>query len=79
MAIWRERPEDQVFVNSMLKQENIVWATLPRDLYPNGQFTSRFRADPTKKHTAMLLHYNYLVGMDKQRKMKAAGDWLIQF
>ncbi|NBO09342.1 MAG: hypothetical protein EBV30_08360 [Actinobacteria bacterium] len=79
MAIWKEKPEDQVFVNRMLKQENVVWGTLPRGLYANGQFVSRFRVDPTKKENAMLLHYNYLVGMDKQRRMKSGGDWLIQF
>ena len=77
MDLWRNRPEDQVFVNAMMAREGVAFQTLPRDLYPNGQFSRLY--DPTSplKYTSMILHYNYIVGNDKQRRMKANGDWLI--
>ena len=77
--LWRRTPEDQVFVNEMLRRERVSWRTLPRTTYPNGQFINTYRANPHKRINTMLLHYNYTVGMDKQRKMKINGDWIIQF
>ena len=75
--IWRSRPEDQVFVNAMMQREAAPFKTLPRDLYPNGQFTRLYSPASPLKGIAKLLHYNFLVGPDKQRRMKANGDWLI--
>jgi hypothetical protein len=75
--LWKSKPEDQVFVNARLKAENTVFKTLPRDLYPNGQFLSLYTSDSELKAKCKILHYNYLVGMDKQRRMKINGDWLL--
>lgn len=79
IELWRKKPEDQVFVNEMLRREGVAWRTLPRNLYPNGPFITTYRVNPQLKTAAKLLHYNYTVGMDKQRKMKASGDWVIMF
>lgn len=77
LDLWKQQPEDQVFVNAMLKQEGTLFKTLPRDLYPNGQFLRLYSADSDLKGAAKLLHYNYTVGMDKQRRMRQNGDWLL--
>ena len=76
LELWKRQPEDQVFVNAMLKKEGTPFKTLPRDLYPNGQFLRLYSADSGLKGVAKILHYNYTVGMDKQRRMRQNGDWL---
>ena len=75
LALWRKHPEDQVFVNSRIR--DLSFKTLPRDLYPNGQFMRLYSPGSPLKLTGKILHYNYIVGMDKQRRMRANGDWLI--
>jgi len=77
LDLWKRQPEDQVFVNAMIKREKTPFKTLPRDLYPNGQFLRLYSADSDLKRVAKLLHYNYTVGMDKQRRMRQNGDWLL--
>ena len=52
-ALWLIKPEDQVWVNRKLA--TIQYASLPRELYPNGTFTS---APP---EAMFLIHYNHLV------------------
>jgi hypothetical protein len=74
--LWKKQQEDQVFVNARLRDEGTAFKTLPRDLYPNGQFLRLYSPDSELKRVAKLLHYNYTVGMDKQRRMKQNGDWL---
>lgn len=76
LEVWRAQSEDQAFVNALLKIENIPFKTLPRDLYPNGQFLRLYSPGSELKKNAKLLHYNYTVGMDKQRRMQQNGDWL---
>jgi len=78
LALWREKPEDQVFVNARMRDEGLAFQTLPRDLYPNGAFARLYSPDSPLKSVAKILHYNYIVGMDKQRRMKVNGDWLSQ-
>jgi len=74
--LWKSHPEDQVFVNARLKAEGTVFKSLPRDLYPNGHFLRLYSPDSELKKLTKILHYNYAVGMDKQRRMKQNGDWL---
>ena len=79
MAIWKEKPEDQVYVNTMMKKLGIPVTTLPRNLYPNGSFASLFNVGSLRKRDAHILHYNYLVGAAKRKKMMNNGDWLLQY
>jgi hypothetical protein len=79
MALWKKCPEDQVFVNTMMKTRGIPVMTLPRELYPNGAFASLFYEGSLRKQTTMLLHYNYLVGAAKHRKIKNNGDWILPY
>jgi len=78
-TVWKSAPEDQIFVNTMLRKLDIPVITLPRNLYPNGSFTSLYTKTSSKKATTHLLHYNYLVGAAKEIKMKNNGDWLIPY
>lgn len=75
--IWRECPEDQVFIQKMLKRSGAAYGTLPRELYPNGRFSGRGglrgQGDP------FLLHYNYLIGDAKRQRMRVNGDWLLPY
>ncbi len=71
---WREKPEDQVWVGKKLKEYDIKYKSLPRELYPNGTLVSLFATD---KKDAFLLHYNYRVGQSKVADMKKNGDWFL--
>jgi hypothetical protein len=73
--LWKEKPEDQVYVNRRLRAAGVTFEVLPRLGYPNGMFAS-FKGI---KDTAYLLHYNWLVGDMKRKKMAANGDWLIPY
>lgn len=85
LAAWNECPEDQVFLNARLRDQPELggglanFGTLPRNLYPNGAFTSRFKKDSDDKTTAFLLHYNYIVGDQKRKVMIANGDWILPY
>lgn len=79
LSIWKKRPEDQVYVNTMMNTLGILVKTLPRNLYPNGSFASLFYNGSLRKKDAFILHYNYLVGAAKQRKIKNNGDWILPY
>jgi hypothetical protein len=70
-ALWLIKPEDQVWVNRKLA--TIQYASLPRELYPNGTFTS---APP---EAMFLIHYNHLVETTKILKMKRNDHWIIPY
>jgi hypothetical protein len=78
-SLWKARPEDQEFVNRMMRDLGIPVMTLPRNLYPNGAFASLYSDGSLRKFGTFLLHYNYLVGAAKQRKIKNNGDWVIPY
>ncbi len=76
---WRECPEDQVFIQKQLKRGGVPYGTLPRDLYPNGRFSSQFVKGAAQKGVACILHYNYLIGDAKRNRMRVNGDWLLPY
>ncbi len=78
-AVWSACPEDQPFVNRRIAETGTAARSLPRNLYPNGAFASLFTRGSLKKEEAFLLHYNYLVGDMKPKKMRANGDWIIPY
>lgn len=73
MAVWRERPEDQVYVAKMLEKNTIPFTLLPRNLYPNGVFVKG------RPEEAYLLHYNHIVGNTKVIQMRATKQWIIPY
>jgi hypothetical protein len=72
-AKWREKPEDQVWVNHRLREGTTPYDTLPIPLYPNGTHSE----NPPEGF--YLLHYNWLVGNAKILRMKKNGHWLIPY
>ena len=78
-AVWKEKPEDQVWVNKALAIRNIDYHVLPRDLYPNGMRGTFTHSHPEYKGMAYLLHYNYRIGETKIADMKRFGDWLLPY
>lgn len=71
--LWRETPEDQVYVSKVLEQKSIPFALLPRGLYPNGVFLKYVPKE------AYILHYNHMVGNIKVVQMKATKQWIIPY
>jgi hypothetical protein len=70
---WQEAPEDQLWVNRMLRETQIPYSTLPVLLYPNGTHSQ------TPPSDFYLLHYNWLVGGAKITRMKKNAHWRIPY
>ena len=75
MDVWKQKPEDQVWVNYSAKLAGLSVSILPRDLYPNGARASLTKNTPELNEKAICLHYNYRVGDSKKADMKRFGDW----
>lgn len=72
---WKERHDDQCWVNNEIKEKMLPFETLPRNLYPNGSYIPLINTLPD----AFLLHFNYRVGNTKVMEMKKLGQWLIPY
>jgi len=57
-----------------ISNSNVIVHQLPRHLFPNGVFFN----NNCVPDDAMLLHYNYMIGKEKQINMISRGDWLIK-
>jgi len=78
-ALWKESPEDQVWVNRMLEFYKVPVTVLSRVLYPNGARLTLTKQTPELLEQAICLHYNYRVGTSKKADMKRFGDWLLPY
>jgi hypothetical protein len=74
-AKWTENPDDQVWINTQMRQRQISRETLPRTLYPNGAYIPLIKEMPE----AFLLHFNWRVGNTKIAEIKKIGQWLIPY
>ena len=74
-AAWKERPDDQVWVNHQLRTQGIAHKTLERELYPNGAYITSIR----DLKEPFLLHFNWRVGQAKINDMKRLGEWLVPY
>ncbi|MFZ4599875.1 MAG: putative nucleotide-diphospho-sugar transferase [Terrimicrobiaceae bacterium] len=79
LAVWKQKPEDQVWVNHKIEQVACAYDTLPRELYPNGARLNYTQTNPGVLEKAFLCHYNYRVGNSKKMDMKRYGDWMIPY
>lgn len=77
--VWKQKPEDQVWVNYAVDRDKVQVNTLSRLEYPNGVLATKTRTDPLRKEEAICLHYNYRVGDSKKADMKRLGDWLLPY
>jgi len=62
---------DQHFLNDVIQKNRIPTLAFDRTLVPNGAFLQNGISS-----SALLLHYNYLIGPQKEQAMRARGDWL---
>jgi hypothetical protein len=72
---WNEHPDDQFWVNRFLREEQLSYKTLPRELYPNGAYIDSF----SKLTEPYLLHFNHRVGTTKIAEIKKLKQWLIPY
>jgi hypothetical protein len=78
-SLWKECKDnnDQEYIQKRMQQLSIPYETFPRDLFPNGSF---LRNDHWKSLAEpFLLHFNFIVGGNKQRVMKSKGFWFVPY
>ena len=72
--LWKSALTDQDYILTQIQKTKTPYATLPRELFPNGIFLSGNRYQEKDPY---LVHFNYIVGMDKVRSMKQKECWLV--
>lgn len=78
-SLWKTCKEnnDQEYIQKQLQQYSISYTTFPRSFFPNGSF---LRNDYWKSlPEPFLLHFNFIVGGNKQRVMKSKGFWYVPY
>lgn len=78
-SLWKECKEnnDQEYIQKKLDLMGIQIQTFPRDLFPNGSFLRDNHWLDLKE--PYLLHFNFIVGGNKQRVIKSKGFWLVPY
>lgn len=78
-SLWKQCKEnnDQEYIQKRMLQMEIQYKTFPRDLFPNGSFLrdDRWKTLPEP----YLLHFNFIVGGNKQRVIKSKGFWSVPY
>lgn len=62
---------DQDYINWFCRLARLRCTILPRSLFPNGVFASAIPPE------AVLMHFNYMKGEDKEKNMRQAGFWVV--
>jgi hypothetical protein len=62
---------DQEHLAAQIRKYQVPFKQLDRALFPNGVFVDRIPSN------AFLIHYNYLVGAEKKKKMAQNGHWYL--
>jgi hypothetical protein len=70
---WRAALTDQDYIAARLLALSIPYGTLDRLVFPNGIFLAGNRYVG-----CALVHFNYILGMEKKRMMKNKGCWLLE-
>ena len=76
---WKQRPEDQVWVNAQIAITGFKAGTLPRPEYQNGVRLPIVLRNSDLKLKTLCWHYNFRVGDSKKADMKRYGDWLLPY
>jgi hypothetical protein len=78
-TLWKQCKEnnDQEYIQKRMNQLGISYSIFSRTLFPNGSF---LRDDHWKTlDSPYLLHFNFIVGGNKQRVMKSKGFWYVPY
>ena len=77
--LWSQCKEnnDQEYIQKKMQELKIQFKTFPRDLFPNGCFLHNDQWKTLSQ--PFLLHFNFIVGMNKQRVIKSKGFWLVPY
>lgn len=67
---WLMSETDQDYVQARLKSLALTYRTLPRTKFPNGIFLKS-----TVPSDALLIHFNFLLGQQKEETMRSRGLW----
>ena len=70
---------DQHFLTAILQKTNTPYYTIDKNIFLNGAYprVKELNCKPILPQEAVLLHYNYMIGMEKEKNMKKNGMWLI--
>jgi len=74
---------DQHFLHDTLNKRSVKYRTIEKNIMPNGgYYFARYSNGLTQKILAIdesvcLIHYNYLVGHNKELYMRIQGHWLL--
>lgn len=73
---WKKAITDQDYIQEQVKTAGaaVHYKTFARPLFPNGTFLSDNRY---KEGDPFLVHFNYIMGVDKQRQMMRRDCWLV--
>lgn len=61
--------DDQLYVNGV--KDKLKYKLLPLELFPNGQYYYKYLPK------SYIIHFNWVVGHEKQKKMKKYNKWYI--
>ena len=64
--------DDQIYINAI--KDNFKYKTLPLDLFPNGYYYY----NNINIISPYLIHFNWLIGHDKEELMKKCNKWYIE-
>jgi hypothetical protein len=68
---------DQEYIQKTIALESIPFRTLDRQLFPNGLFLGKDHWRTLDE--PHLLHFNFIVGGNKERVIKSKGFWLVPY
>ena len=72
---------DQIYINRI--KHELKYRTLPLDLFPNGQYfynsqkKNMFNIMSNTKSNNMMIHFNWVIGHEKQNRMKKYNKWYV--
>ena len=74
---WKNIKQDQPWVNEHIKEYNIPALSLDQGLFPNGTYIEGNVSGIKNvlNEDRFILHYNWLIGVTKIKKMKENNNW----
>jgi hypothetical protein len=69
---------DQAYLKYMFTKRNIPYVTIDKSIFPNGAYFSELKKTKISiPSDCVLLHFNYMIGLEKQRAMQLQDMWYI--